>query len=72
MKIIQTIHNHPTIWAHVKAFGIRVREWRERVRQRRELAFISARDLRDAGLSLENVHFEINHPFWQPLSRERK
>jgi uncharacterized protein YjiS (DUF1127 family) len=57
MTIIESVHNQPTIWGHVNAFGVRVQEWRERVRQRRELAFISARDLRDAGLSFEERAF---------------
>ena len=47
-------------------------QWRERRRLRRELARVPARDLLDAGLSLEAVEHEIAQPFWRPLDRERK
>jgi uncharacterized protein YjiS (DUF1127 family) len=46
--------------------------WLDRTRRRRELARIGARDLKDAGLSLEAVEHEIGRPFWRPLDRERK
>jgi uncharacterized protein YjiS (DUF1127 family) len=47
-------------------------EWRERRRLRRELARVPARDLLDAGLSLEAVEHEVAQPFWRPLDVERK
>jgi uncharacterized protein YjiS (DUF1127 family) len=49
-----------------------LREWRARNRARRALARAQARDLLDAGLSLEAVEHEIAQPFWRPLGRERK
>jgi uncharacterized protein YjiS (DUF1127 family) len=49
-----------------------LREWRARSRRRRALAKIPARDLRDAGLSLEAVEHELAQPFWRPLGIERK
>lgn len=72
MTIIEVVHNQTTIWAEAGRIGSCIVEWRNRIRLRRQLTHISARDLRDAGLSLENVAFEMNRPFWQPLNGERK
>lgn len=46
--------------------------WRARARARRELARIPARDLEDAGLSVQAVEYELTQPFWRPLNLERK
>jgi uncharacterized protein YjiS (DUF1127 family) len=46
--------------------------WFQRVRRRNALARTPARDLRDAGLSLEAVAHELAQPFWRPLGAERK
>lgn len=46
--------------------------WRGRLRARRALARIPARDLKDAGLSLDAVQHELAQPFWRALNRERK
>ena len=39
--------------------------WRERSRQRRELAQLDTRSIRDLGLSPNDVQFEVNKPFWR-------
>ena len=39
--------------------------WQERDRQRRALAQLDARMLRDVGLSRADVAMELHKPFWQ-------
>jgi len=39
--------------------------WRERLRQRRELAQWSDRDLHDVGLSRIDIIHETEKPFWR-------
>ena len=39
--------------------------WRRRVRERRELATLDYRTLRDLGLSEGEVQFEASKPFWR-------
>jgi len=39
--------------------------WRRRSQERRELAQLDARSLRDLGLNPVNIQFEANKPFWQ-------
>ncbi|MDH2355202.1 DUF1127 domain-containing protein [Bradyrhizobium sp. SSUT112] len=39
--------------------------WRERVRQRRELAQRTDHDLHDVGLSWSEIALEIKKSFWQ-------
>ena len=39
--------------------------WRQRARERRELAKLDARSLRDLGLNPSAVQFEANKPFWR-------
>lgn len=39
--------------------------WRDRVRQRRELAHWTDRDLHDVGLSWSDVVREAEKPFWR-------
>jgi uncharacterized protein YjiS (DUF1127 family) len=39
--------------------------WRDRVRQRRELAQWTDRDLRDVGLSWSDIVHEAEKPFWR-------
>ncbi|HXW41142.1 MAG TPA: DUF1127 domain-containing protein [Xanthobacteraceae bacterium] len=42
-----------------------LREWRRRIRSRRELAAISERSLRDIGLTRYDADFETRKPFWR-------
>ena len=39
--------------------------WRRRAKERRELASLDARTLRDLGLSSSDINFEVNKPFWR-------
>jgi uncharacterized protein YjiS (DUF1127 family) len=39
--------------------------WRRRARERRELARLDSRTIRDLGLSPSDVQFEVNKPFWR-------
>ncbi len=39
--------------------------WRDRVRQRRELAQWTDRDLHDVGLSWSDIALEVRKPFWR-------
>ena len=39
--------------------------WRDRVRQRRELAQWTDRDLHDVGLSWSDIVHETEKPFWR-------
>lgn len=39
--------------------------WRRRALERRELARLDHRSLRDLGLSASQVQFEANKPFWR-------
>ena len=54
---------------HGSGFLTQLREtvhvWRERQRQRRQLAELSDRDLHDVGLSWSDIVFEAEKPFWR-------
>jgi uncharacterized protein YjiS (DUF1127 family) len=50
-----------TFSAFAKVLGT----WRERSRERRELALLDTRSLRDLGLSPGLVQFEASKPFWR-------
>jgi uncharacterized protein YjiS (DUF1127 family) len=39
--------------------------WRERIRQRRQLARLDLRLLRDIGISRDVAEWECNKPFWR-------
>jgi uncharacterized protein YjiS (DUF1127 family) len=45
--------------------GETVRTWRDRQRQRRELANWNERDLHDVGLSRSDIAYEAEKPFWR-------
>lgn len=49
----------------VKRAIVTLQIWRERVRQRRELAQWTDRDLHDVGLSWTDIALEIKKPFWR-------
>jgi uncharacterized protein YjiS (DUF1127 family) len=42
-----------------------IRLWRRRVRERRELAQLDYRTLRDVGITPAEVEHECNKPFWR-------
>jgi uncharacterized protein YjiS (DUF1127 family) len=43
-----------------------LREWRRRMRSRREIATITYCTQRDLGLSGSQMRFEAQKPFWRP------
>ena len=45
--------------------GALLHTWRERRRQRRELARWNERDLHDVGLSWSDIAYEVEKPFWR-------
>jgi uncharacterized protein YjiS (DUF1127 family) len=47
------------------AFAQILQTWRRRAHQRKELAQLDSRTLRDLGLSEGIVRFEANKPFWR-------
>ena len=47
------------------AFNQILATWRQRTRERRELANLDHRTLRDLGLSSSEIQFEANKPFWR-------
>jgi uncharacterized protein YjiS (DUF1127 family) len=47
------------------AFNMILETWRRRARERRELATLDARTIRDLGLSSAEIQFEANKPFWR-------
>jgi len=49
----------------VKRAFVTLQIWRERVRQRRELAQWTDHDLHDVGLSWTDIALEIKKPFWR-------
>ena len=49
-----------------------IQTWHQHAKARRQLAQISGRDLRDAGLSPLMVDFEVQQPFWRPLRNLRQ
>jgi uncharacterized protein YjiS (DUF1127 family) len=57
-----TNHHHSGLFAQL---GETLHVWRERVRQRRELAQWTDRDLHDIGLSWSDIVHEAEKPFWR-------
>jgi uncharacterized protein YjiS (DUF1127 family) len=60
----QTMINHhePSFFAQLSQA---LHVWRERYRQRRELAQWTERDLHDIGLSRSDIVREAQKPFWR-------
>lgn len=62
---------HPSMTNHHDAGGVfhhlgeLLHVWRERRRQRQELAQWTDRDLHDVGLSWSEVVHEVEKPFWR-------
>ena len=57
-----TNHHDTGLFAHLSET---LHTWRERVRQRRELAQWTDRDLHDVGLSRSDIVYEAEKPFWR-------
>jgi uncharacterized protein YjiS (DUF1127 family) len=47
------------------AFNQILGTWRRRARERRELATLDHRTLRDLGLSASEIQWEASKPFWR-------
>jgi uncharacterized protein YjiS (DUF1127 family) len=59
-----TMTNHYG-WGLVKQVGETLHIWRDRVRERRELARFTDRELRDVGLTWSDIALEVKKPFWR-------
>jgi len=58
--------NHTGVLHHLLArIGSEIAEWRRRSRDRRELAAMSDRSLRDIGLTRYDATYEASRPFWR-------
>jgi uncharacterized protein YjiS (DUF1127 family) len=55
-------HHEPGVFAQLSET---IHVWRDRQRQRRELAQWSDRDLHDVGLSWSDIVHEAEKPFWR-------
>jgi uncharacterized protein YjiS (DUF1127 family) len=55
-------HHHSGL---LTQFGQTLHVWRDRARQRRELAQWTDRDLHDIGLSWSDIVHEAEKPFWR-------
>lgn len=53
------------VMATVSAVGQLFAIWRRRTQERRELANLGRRTIRDLGLSPSEIQFEANKPFWR-------
>lgn len=51
--------------ATVSAVSQLLETWRRRTRERRELATMDLRTMRDLGISRTDIQFEANKPFWR-------
>jgi uncharacterized protein YjiS (DUF1127 family) len=47
------------------AFADVIGTWRQRNRERRELALLDERSLHDLGLNAGSIQFEARKPFWR-------
>jgi uncharacterized protein YjiS (DUF1127 family) len=59
---LMTNNHSQGFWAQL---GDILRVWRDRRRQRRELAQWTDRDLHDVGLSWSDIASEAEKPFWR-------
>jgi len=57
--------SHAPLAGTFAAFGQVLATWRERAKQRRELANLDYRTMRDLGISPTDVQFEASKPFWR-------
>jgi uncharacterized protein YjiS (DUF1127 family) len=65
-----SIHSHTSMTNHHGSglfgqLGETLHVWRQRQRDRRQLAEMSARDLHDVGLSWSDIVHEAEKPFWR-------
>ena len=55
-----------TIFKHLELTKNKLHTWRERSRQRKELAQLSPYMLKDIGVSRSDAINEVQKPFWKP------
>jgi uncharacterized protein YjiS (DUF1127 family) len=65
-----SIHQHQSMINHhgsgiLAEISDTLHVWRERQRQRRELAQWTERDMHDVGISRSDVAHEVEKPFWR-------
>lgn len=53
------------VWPHLSRVADTLRLWRRRLRERQELAKLSAYELRDIGASSSERFRELDKPFWR-------
>ncbi len=54
-----------TLRARLERAAATLHAWQERARQRRDLASLTAHELRDLGISAGDARMEASKPFWQ-------
>jgi uncharacterized protein YjiS (DUF1127 family) len=57
-------HTSHTVDAALRLAAI-LAAWRERRRERHQLATMELRELRDIGLAPADIHAEVRKPFWR-------
>ena len=63
--IAQSSMTNYQLSARFQRLGALLRQWRQRSREREQLARLSERDLHDLGLSRGTVYAEVRKPFWR-------
>jgi uncharacterized protein YjiS (DUF1127 family) len=58
-----SVSNLPMSFLH--RFIILLQTWRQRLRERQQLAEMDDRSLRDIGLTRYDVEYELRKPFWR-------
>lgn len=57
--------SHPAMSRAARRLGILFATWRDRHRERQQLAAMGERELRDIGLAASDIRSEISKPFWR-------
>lgn len=62
-----SLHHSPSVplAGTFAAFSQVLATWRRRAQERRELADLDYRTIRDLGISPSDIRFEANKPFWR-------
>ncbi len=62
-----SLHHSPNVplAGTFAAFSQVLATWRRRAQERRELADLDYRTIRDLGISPSDIRFEANKPFWR-------
>jgi uncharacterized protein YjiS (DUF1127 family) len=65
LRLLVRKHKEKLLHHVLARMGSEVREWRRRSRDRRALAAMSDRALRDIGLTRYDAAYEASKPFWR-------